>query len=174
MPAESKIKAGTSVVWTGSGSPAITAGGLVNNGLRGGAKGDFGDPRGSQWAVWLQIPSGSSAPTSTPPVVELYMSWSASATAGTGNDGGHTGTDAAYAGYSSNGEASLKHLDYIGAIELTALTSTVQRDRIATISIPKRYGSPVLANRCGQTLGSTSTDFRIEFEEIIDEAQDPT
>jgi hypothetical protein len=91
--------------------------------------------------------------------IDLYWAPSASATAGTDNPANVTGTDAAYAGYSSNLTASLKQLIFIGSFVCTAqATTTVQAGIVGVFLPPARYGSLVVVNNSGAAMHSTDTN----------------
>ncbi len=171
MAVEILIKDGTDLVWTSSGADhVITLTSLADAAYRQGAKGDFGATRGRQYAVTLQIDSDGTGADANGTAV-LYMSWSNSVTAGTANDGGASGADAAYTGYSSNAADSAKQLMRIGTLPMHEVADSIQRMLIGIITVPKRYGSPVVLNSSGQAFGNTATDHRIEFHPIIDESQ---
>src|SRR4051812_38996299 len=88
-------KSGTAKVWKNSGGDyAITLNALANNAARQGVKGDLGALRADDWMMNCEF-EWSVAPTAGS-VVEVYWSPSPNATAGTQNDGGASGADAAY------------------------------------------------------------------------------
>ena len=162
---------GTPVVWAhgavwGAGSHGfgeenyeIDLTGLANAAARQGAKGDLGATRAPTYAVRVGIEIDV-APTAGQ-VVEFYWAASNSGTAATGNDGGTTGSDAAYAD-----PAEWKaQLAYIGALRATADASTVVQ--ITTINEafvpPTRYGMPVVVNLSGQALEADAIEMFIAF-----------
>ena len=132
---------------------------LADNAGRQGVKGDLGATRAPTYAVTVGIEMGASAPTKGE-VIEVYWSSSSSATAATGNDGGATGADAAYA---AGGEAELNEwkaqLTYIGPLTVTAdAAGTVQIKTINEAFIPpRRYGMPIVLNYSGQALDGDAT-----------------
>lgn len=104
--------------------------------------------------------------------IELYWAPSPDPTAANGNPGGVSGSDAAYAGYSSNLAASVKQLDYIGNFICTAqATGTVQVAKVATFSPSERYGTLVVKNESGAALHSDAVEMHIVFNPIIDEVE---
>ena len=171
MPTEILVKDGTDIVWTSSGGDhAITLTSLASGSYRQGAKGDFTATRARRYGVWLQIDSDATG-ADAGGTAELWMSWSNSATAGTANDGGASGTDAAYTGYSSNAADSIKQCTKVGILPMHEVANSIQRMLVGVITVPKRYGSPIVLNNSGQAFGNTATDHRIEFHPIIDESQ---
>lgn len=171
MATEILIKDGTDLVWTSSGGDhVITLTSLANGSYRQGAKGDFTAARGRQFLVTVQIDSDATG-ADAGGTAELWMSWSNSGTAATANDGGASGSDAAYTGYSSNAADSVKQLQRIGELPMHEVANSIQRIALGIITVPKRYGSPVILNNSGQAFGNTATDHRIEFHPIIDESQ---
>ena len=104
--------------------------------------------------------------------VELYWAPSASATPGTGNPANVTGVDMAYAGYSSNLDASLKQLEFIGAFVVTEqATGTVQVGEVSVFAPSQRYGCLVVVNRAAAALHSDDVESHVVFDPIIPEQQ---
>lgn len=105
-------------------------------------------------------------------LVEVYIAWSNSGTAGNGNPAAITGADAAYTGYSSNLDASLQQLDFIGTMIVTAqATATVQVANVGGFAPKGRYGSLVFVNRSGAAMHSDAVESHIVFDALVDEAQ---
>lgn len=97
--------------------------------------------------------------------VDLYWAPSNSATAAVGNPGGVTGSDAAYAGYSSNLSDSVEQLVRIGTAFVTAqATTTVQIIEVGYFQSPTRYGSLVVHNRSGAAFHSDMAEFAVVFQ----------
>lgn len=96
--------------------------------------------------------------------IDLYWAPSSSGTAGTDNPANVSGTDAAYAGYSSNLTASLKQLVFIGSFVCTAqATATVQKGEVGTFRPTHRYGSLVVVNNSGASIHSSDSNVQIVF-----------
>jgi hypothetical protein len=98
----------------------------------------------------------------------VYWAPSNSSTAGTGNPGGVSGSDAAYTGYSSNLDPSLRHLVFVGRIAVTAqATATVQVIRNFASFVPgSRYGSLVVVNDSGAAIHSDDVECHITLDPV--------
>ena len=104
--------------------------------------------------------------------VEAHIGWSPIAAAANGNPGGLSGSSAAYTGYSSNLEASLKQLDELPLFVTTAqATGTVQIAHMGLFVPKERYGILVLVNRSNIAMHSDDVEMNVIFDPIIDEAQ---
>jgi hypothetical protein len=172
-------KLGTPIVWadttdyssTGSGftrTHQLDLTGIANGAARQGDKADLGATRAAQYAVvcGFEIDVAPTAGT----LVEVYWSSSFSGTAGTGNDGGASGADAAWkAGEEDEWKKQLIHL---GSMQLTADASTVvQRAVIGFFTPPNRYGMPIVLNKAGQALEPDAVEMYVALVPIIDEIQ---
>jgi hypothetical protein len=103
--------------------------------------------------------------------VDLYWSPSSSATAGTDNAGGASGTDSAYTGYGTLA-ASLPQLLFIGSFMTTAnATSTVQKAHISIFRPPNRYGSLIVVNNSGAAFHSSDTNCNVTFTPLEEVAE---
>lgn len=157
------LTAGTSLSWKASGGDyAITLTSLANAAARQGAKGDLGEYWRRRWSVLLAA-SCAVAPTAGNQL-ELWWAGSPSATAGTDNPGGASGTDASFG---TPGEYKFQ-LHRIGFLYLSNNAGTgVQRQTFDFF--PRfRYGMPVLVNSSGQALGSTAGDHEIRLTPLDD------
>jgi len=87
-------------------------------------------------------------------VVDFYLCFSPSATAGTANPGGTSGSDAAYTGTAGDSLAdSVKQCTYIGSLVATSdATTVVQFQHIGLFKAPLRYANLVVVNNTGQAL----------------------
>lgn len=135
------------------------------------AKVDLGATRAAQYGVGAAFEIAST-PTAGD-VIEIYWAASPDATAGNGNPGGVSGSDAAYTGYSSNLAASVKQLELIGVFICTAqATGTVQvQTRCGVFSPTERYGTLVVKNESGAALHSDDVEIHVVLTPIIDEIQ---
>lgn len=105
-------------------------------------------------------------------VVSFYWNPSQHATAGSGNVGNCSGSDAAYAGYSSNLAASLPHLDFIGNFVVTAQAAGTVQIGVCGILVPKhRYGSLVVVNDSGAAFDSDDIQMHVVFDPLYIEGQ---
>jgi len=135
------------------------------------AQADFGATRARQYKVMVGI-EYAVAPASGV-VCDFYLAPSPSITAANANPGGVSGSDAAYTGTAGDSLAdSLKQLDYIGSLVLTAdATTTVQYGSIGMVSDTTRYNSIVVVNNGGQALVSDAVEMYVAFVPVIDEVQ---
>ena len=143
---------------------------VADDAARQSVKADLGENRAAEYSVRAAF-EFAATPTAGE-TVELYWAPSSSDTAGTGNPGNVTGADAAYSGYSSNLDASLKQLEFIGAFVVTVqATATVQVGEIAVFAPSQRYGSLVVVNRSGAAFHSDDVESHVVFDPIIPEQQ---
>ena len=153
-----KNAVGTALSWKSSGGDyAITLTSLANAAARGGAKGDLGAYWAQRWAVVLLSAVGSAATNGN--MLELYWAGSPSATAGTENAGGASGTDASFA---TPAEYKLQLLP-IGNLVLSNAAGTAVQEQIFEFYPRLRYGMPVLVNSSGQTLSGTAGNHEIRL-----------
>lgn len=139
--------------------------GVANAAARQGVKLDFGATHATRWAVKSLIELAATPTAGN--TVDLYLSPSDSATAGTDNAAGCTGTDAAYTGINSNLTASLKLLQYIGSIIVTAdPTTTTQQSDAITFRPRARYNSLVVVNNSGAAWVGNNTNTAFTFRPL--------
>ena len=157
MAAEILSKSDTAITWAeADGDYDMTIDLLATLAAGQGAKGDLGATRAPSYSVELMIDTGGTAPT-TGETVDLYWAPSNSATAGTSNPGGTSGTDAAYTGIGSATVAeSVVELQSIGSLTCVDETHTNLRQYF-TFTPQARFGMPVVVNSTSQTLGVGST-----------------
>lgn len=167
-----RVQSGTTKTWKVSGGDAaLTFASLANGSARQGGKLDLGATRAREYDVYLAVEMAATPTAGT--TWDIYWAPSSSATAATDNPGNVTGSDAAYAGYSSNLDATLPQLQPAGALTLTAqATSTVQAGWCGRFSPAHRYGSPVVVNRGGSAhhTGETNSQLRLVPVEDVAEA----
>lgn len=144
---------------------------VASGSARQSAKADLGADRARFYAV--RMAAEMAATPTAGLTIELWWNASQSATAGNANMGGCSGSDAAYAGYSSNLEASLPQLQRIGSLVLTAqATSTVQVGMVRADFQPvERYGSLVVVNRGGSAQHSDDVEIHVVFDPVVEEIQ---
>lgn len=168
MPNKILVLNGTAKVWKATGGDyAMTMASIANNAARQGAKGDLGTPRARLWNMRAEI-NMDVAPTAGN-VVEFYWSPSTSATAGTDNAGGASGTDAAYK--AGEEDEWKRQLEFVGALVLTNDADTVVQVMDFVFAPPFRYGMPVLVNKGGQALEGDDDSHKITLTPIEDEIQ---
>jgi hypothetical protein len=158
----------TPLTWKSSGGTyALTPTSVTDGNGRQGAKGDMGNTGGSDgttrarlWDVLFTSSVGVAATAGKE--IELWWSPSDSATAGTDNAAGDvvSGTDATF---NTTPDEHTKQLVQIGSLILSNNTGTAIQRQWFTFSPPQRYGSPVIVNHSGQTLGATATDHTLTF-----------
>jgi len=143
---------------------------VTSTSYRQSTKADLGAVRARAYKVRAALEFAATPTAGT--VVEVWWAPSGSATAGTGNAGAVSGADSAYTGYSSNGDASVKQLDFIGAFVCTAqATGTIQVAEVGILVPSERYGSLVCCNRSGATMHSDAAEIHVVFDPIVDQIQ---
>jgi hypothetical protein len=150
------------------GDAAITMTSVVNTAARQAVKLDLGATFATLWA--LQATSDLAATPSAGQTVDFYWSPSDSATAGTGNCAGATGTDAAYTGENSNLSASLKMLQYIGSQVVTA-SVTAQVAHVGTFRPVSRYGCLIVVNNAGSSFVANATNSQFVLRPLEDTSE---
>lgn len=160
LPDSFKVSPGTALtVKASGGDAAITLASLANgNGTSTGARQAVTLDMGANWARRWRISCDfefAATPTAGNSV-NLFASWHSASGAGRA---GTTGTDAAYSGYSSNSDATLKQAEFLGAFICTSqATTTVQKAFIGVIEPKARYLNLVVDNRSGAAFHTTGTN----------------
>ncbi len=172
LPDVFRIQNGTAKTFASSGGDAaITLASLANGSGRQSAKLDLGATRAGLYRVKAAFEIAAT-PTAGA-TIDLYWAPSTSGTAATDNPGGVSGSDAAYAGYSSNLTASVKQLVFIGSFVCTTqATATVQRAIVGSFNPQLRYGSLVVVNSSGAALHSSDSNMNITLVPIEDVIED--
>lgn len=174
LPDVFRTQSGTAKTFKSTGGTgAITLASLANGSARQSAKIDLGATRARTYAVKATFEMAATPTDGLP--IDLYWAPSSSPTAGTDNPGGVSGTDAAYAGYSSNLASAIKQLQFIGSFICTVqVTATVQnQDPVGTFAPKHRYGSLVVYNRSGAAIHSSDTNCEIALtpdEDTVEES----
>jgi hypothetical protein len=144
--------------------------GLANGSYFQSAKFDFGENRAEKYIPRIAIEIAATPTAGN--TIEIWLAESQSATAGTANPGGVSGSNGSYTGYSGNADASVKQLHYLGAFTVTAqATPTVQIIRGFKFSPGERYGSLVLKNGSGAAFHSDDVEIHVTFDPDIPESQ---
>lgn len=143
---------------------------VADDGARQSVKADLGENRALEYSVRAAF-EFAATPTAGD-TVELFWAPSHKAAAGNGNPGNVSGADAAYTGYSSNLDESLKQLEYIGPFIVTVQTTpTVQVGEVAVFAPSQRYGSLVVVDRAGAAFHSDDVECHIVFDPVTPESQ---
>jgi hypothetical protein len=141
---------------------------IANNAARQSEKADLGATRARLYAVRVGI-EYDVAPTAAT-VSEFYWSSSVSGTAATGNDGGCSGSDAAYK--AGEEDEWKRQLIFLGTLVNTNdAATTVQYQTIGYFTPPHRYGQVVYVNKSGQALEGDAVEMFVALVPIIDEIQ---
>lgn len=144
-------------VKSSGGDAVITLASLANGSYRQSAKVNLGTPFGKTYRVVLNL-EFAATPTSGN-TVTVWANGSSSATPGTDNRGGCSGSDGSYTGYSSNAAASVKHLQFVGQNEVTAqATATVQSIELGIWCPEAQYNSFVILNSSGAAIHSSDAN----------------
>lgn len=159
---------GSALTWKSSGGTyALTCTSVTNGNGRQGAKGDLGQYRARRWLVEFTSSVGSAATAGNE--IELYWAPSTSATAGTDNPGGLSGTDATF---NTTPDEYKLQLIFLGSLILSNNAGTAIQKQYFFFEPPARYGSPAVVNKSGQTLGSTAGDHTVTLTPILDAVYD--
>lgn len=143
---------------------------LANGSYRQSAKFDFGE----NWATEYQC-RGAFELAATPTAgrtINCFLAYSQSATAGTGNSGNASGSDAAYTGYSSNAAAAVLQLHQISAFVVTGqAAATVQEIEGWTFAPRGRYACLIVQNDVGSAFDSDDIQTHIVLNPVALEVQ---
>lgn len=168
IPDYFKNEVGSAITWKASGGTYAWTGKSVTNGNgRQGVKGDLGAAWARRWSVMLTSAVGSAATAGLE--IELYWAPSDSATAGTNNPGGVSGTDATF---NTTPSEYKRQLIPIGSLILSNNAGTGVQKQYFDFYPPTRYGSPVMVNSSGQTLSGTDADHTITMTPVEENVQD--
>lgn len=151
LPDFVKHEVGSAISWKGSGGTyGMTFASITNGNGRQGAKGDLGANRARVWDVLFTGGVGSAATAGTE--IELFWAASDSATAGTDNPAGTSGTDATF---NTTPDEYKQQLIFIGSLVLSNNAGTGIQKQWLSFQPPCRYGMPVIVNKSGVTLSGT-------------------
>lgn len=163
-----RTQEGTSKTIKGSGGDAVlTFTSLANGSMRQSGTLDLGATHAALYLVELAIEIAATPTAGN--VINGYVSDNQASGAGWANT---TGSDAAYTGYSSNAAASIKQLDFIGALVCTAQATTTVQKGIMGVFPPKgRYINFVIDNESGAAFHSSQTNCSITLTPIEDTSE---
>jgi len=160
FPDFSDVEAGTPFTWEASGGThALTLTSLGSDAGRQGVKSAslIHATKGRPEFLDVLIESAVAAAATNGKEIELYFSESVSATAGTGNPGGLSGTDVSL----SSPDEIKAQLNFVGALTLAnSLGTGVQRQRHC-YQPACEFISPAVVNKSGQALTSTAANHKI-------------
>ncbi len=144
---------------------------LAAGAARQSAKVDLGATRAEVYAVMMSVELATAPEAGE--TVDLYWAPSPDSVAAVGNPGGVSGSDAAYAGYSSNLAESILQLMSIGSLVLTVqATTTVQIGWVANFSPPDRHGSLIVLNSsAADAFFTDAVEFAVSFQPIVTDIQ---
>lgn len=181
MPTTILVKHGTPIVLAhtdygsalGARTHALNLTNLASDAYRQSAKFDFGATHAREWEVTCAV-EFTSAPAATGEVM-VWIGYSSSATAGTGNPSNLTGADAAYLGYgaaATDATEVIEQLQRIGAFPVSN-DIAVQIGHVGLIVPRERYGIVVVRNRTSVALdASDAINMAVRLSPVIDEIQD--
>lgn len=188
MPNEVLVKVGTQVRFVGSGySPAdvgtdftigtptdvtLSLSALANAAGRQSAKANLGATRARQYECLVTVDFTAETP-SAQGSVDIYWAPSTSATAGTGNVAGNSGSDAAAPdgalGSITLGEFILQ-CQYIGSL-VTHDGASVQNGFAGVFSPSSQYGQIIVVNNSGDAFEADNVEMGVFLNPIVDEVQ---
>ena len=187
MPTTILLQTGTAIILADSTDHAPAAGNNLGTrtdqvdltslaankgGYRQSAKIDFTADWARQWVIrgayeWSVAPTAAGA-------VNVYFSYSHSATAATGNDGNCSGVDGVYNGYgaaAADAEEAVLQLDGPYALQCTA-DATVQVGQHGVFTPQERYANVVFENATDQALIGDAVEMSLRLAPLEDEIQD--
>lgn len=186
MANEILVKEDTPIVWAdeadyaggsqvgGSRTHDLDLTELLFTAARQGVKADLGATRAAKYAITLSVEFKAGEAPESGETVDLYWGPSGSVTAGTANQGGLAGTDAAYTGTAGDSLAdSLKQLIFIGSLILTVEVAGTPQRQTFIFSPPTRYGQPVVVNNTDAEdfNDADAQEMYVRMVPLIDEAQ---
>lgn len=144
---------------------------LADAAARQGAKADLGATPAQVYALEARFEIDI-APASGA-LIEVYLAWSRSATAGSLNPGGVSGSDAAYTGTAGDSLAdSVNQLEGPFVFYCTAdAATTVQLQHLGLVSPKAQYVSPVVKNESGQAFEGDAVEMYLALTPVVPEIQ---
>ena len=102
----------------------------------------------------------------------LYMAFSPDSVAANANPAGASGSDAAYTGYSSNADSSIKQSDVVATFIATVqITPTVQILDGGEFVPKERWGVPIFRDETGAAMHSDDVESHISINGYVYEVQ---
>ena len=183
MPTNIIIQNGTSIILANSGDHSPTSGqsltgtrtdqlnltSLAAGAYRQSTKFDFGATRAVNWFMRAAI-EPVSAPAATSPVVEFFLGFSDSATAGVNNPGNLSGSDSAYTAYgaaATDADEQIGQLVRVGRLVFSA-DDDVHVGEVGIFTPTLRYGMLVVRNGLAVALESDAVEMSVHLIPIQD------
>lgn len=145
--------------WSATVDAEINLGSLANAGAQQSAKADLTVNRDVEYKIEVSVETDTDATIGG--TIDVYVGWSDSATAGTGNPAALSGTDSGYTGGTGGALVdALKLLEFVGSLSLQGTEDAdgvPQVGQIGIISPKARYLMIVVVNNSGAILGSGGT-----------------
>lgn len=157
------------VALTGTSTHAITLASQAANAYRQSVKFDMGATRARDWICVGCIEWGT-APVAYG-VVEFFIGFSDSSSAGVSNPGNLSGSDAAYVGYgstSTDADEAIGQLIRIGGLIVSADVDT-QVAEVGVFSPWRRYGSLVVRNGTSQAFIGDNVEMSVHLIPVVDQ-----
>lgn len=151
----------TPIVWSDTGTPAITINNLAAGAGRVGARKDLGAGSTAQEYSWRLTVQFETAPV-VDETVDIYLSTSD----GTEEDGQVGVADAALSALDKT-----KNLMFIGSLIVDVATVDIDFTASGVCRIPTRYVSPVIVNSTADNLQATNDTGEFTLTPIPDEVQ---
>lgn len=181
LPDTHLLQSGTAIVLanTGEHSPAagnnlgtrtdqIDLDSLAAGAYRQSAKVDLGANRARVWSITGAF-EFSVAPTATG-TISVWMGFSHSATAGTGNPGNLSGSDAAYTGYggaASDADEAIDQLTFVGLMPVSN-DADIHVGHLGLFVPKQRYGILVVKNGADQSFIADAVEMSIRLQPLED------
>lgn len=151
--------------WSATVDAEIDMGGLANGAYRQSAKCDLTLNRDVEYKVEVSTETDDDATAGG--TIDVYVGYSDSATAGTGNPAMLSGTDSLYTGGTGGTAATgIKLLEVVGSLVLQATNDADAAPQVGVIGMIRptgRYMMLVVGNNSGQSLGSGGTGLADEL-----------
>lgn len=144
---------------------------LASGSYRQSTKFDMGSPRAKLWEMTAAIEFGT-APTAGK-LIEFYLGFSHSTTAGTGNPANLSGSDGAYVGYgaaASDADECINQLDYVGSLVLSN-DADIHIGHIGYFVPRQQYGILVVKNASDQALQTDAVEMSVRLSPVKDQIQ---
>ena len=169
LPDYARVTPGTAkTLKSAAGDAALTLTSVANGAARQSATLDLGASWAQRWRIDSDMEIAATPTTGT--TIDFHASFNGVTGAGKANT---SGSDAAYTGYSSNVDASVKQLPLIGVHVCTVqATATVQKANAGIFFPSGRYLNLVVVNRSGAALHSAATNMVVTLTPLDNVIED--